>query len=91
MYGLTDTTEGMFETFRRIEEGKATSKDYASVRTHIEAKKVSIRQARQERNMDGYKGKPKARDPVTINPMFLALNQGRQIKKNLENEFGIFE
>lgn len=91
MYGLTDTTEGMFETFRRIEEGKATPKDYAAVRTHIEAKKVSIRQARQERNMDGYKGKPKARDPVTINPMFFALHQGRQIKKSLECELGIFE
>ena len=91
MYGLTDTTEGMFETFRRVEEGKATPKDYAAVRVHIEEKKTAKRQARQQRNMDGYKGKPKARDPVTINPMFLALNQGRQIKKNLENELGIFE
>ena len=48
MYGLTDTTEGIFETFRRVEEGKATPKDYAAVRIHIEEKKTAIRQARQE-------------------------------------------
>ena len=91
MYGLTDTTEGIFETFRRVEEGKATPKDYAAVRIHIEEKKTAIRQARQERNMDGYKGKPKARDPITVNPMFFAPVSYTHLTQNLENEFGIFE
>jgi len=86
MYGLTDTTEGIFETFRRAEEGKATKRDYARMRSHIEEKKASIKKARQERDMDGHKGKPRIKEPVSFDPM--CFFHGRQVRKNLDLEWG---
>jgi hypothetical protein len=56
------------------------------MRSHIEEKKASIKKARQERDMDGHKGKPRIKEPVSIDPM--CFFHGRQVRKNLDLEWG---
>ena len=76
LYGLPDTSQAIFDRFRRVNLGKSTSEDFEILGKHIESKKKDIREARLKLDMDGRKSPPVCRQKRTFDSLLDILDGG---------------
>ena len=76
LYGLPDTSQEIFDRFRRVNLGKSPSEDVEILGKHIESKKKDIREARLKLDMDGRKSPPAFRQKRTFDSLLDILDGG---------------